>query len=198
MTIQVDYSQWEAGKDYPEWMNEVSLATISKGYLLPDETPKMAFRRVQNLGTVTASTLGDDAAHSLTGLVISPNSGVRVNEFAGNDVFVKLTLAGTAVTATNGTYIKASTSLIIHPEEKPQNGPGNILLDGTDSSSSNAGDSLTAESGVDSTGKTVLQYNRAEDNFRRLMNDNNEWDLDEVSYQQEYGGIDEPEANFTF
>ena len=91
--------------------------------------------------------------------------GIRVNEFAGQDVFVKLTLAGTAVTATNGTYVKASSSLIIHPEEKPHNGPGNILLDGTDSSSSNAGDSITAESGVDSTGKTVLQYNRAEDNF---------------------------------
>ena len=120
----------------------------------------MAIRRVQNLGTITASTLGDDAAHSLTGLVISPNSGVRVNEFAGNDVFVKLTLAGTAVTATNGTYVKASSSLIIHPEEKPQNGPGNILLDGTDSSSSNAGDSITAESGVDSTGR--LSYNTIE------------------------------------
>jgi ribonucleoside-diphosphate reductase alpha chain len=48
MTIQVDYSQWEKGKDYPEWMNEISLATISKGYLLPDETPKLAFRRVAN------------------------------------------------------------------------------------------------------------------------------------------------------
>ena len=82
----------------------------------------MAFRRVQNLGTVTASTLGDDAAHTLTGLVLSPNSGIRINEFAGNDVFVKLTLAGTAVTATNGTYVKASSSLIIHPEEKPHNG----------------------------------------------------------------------------
>ena len=105
----------------------------------------MAIRRVQNLGTITASTLGDDAAHSLTGLVLSPNSGVRVNEFAGNDVFVKLTLAGTAVTATNGTYVKASSSLIIHPEEKPQNGPGNILLDGTDSSSSDAGDKIMLE-----------------------------------------------------
>ncbi len=125
----------------------------------------MAFRRVQTLGTITASTLGDDAAHTLTGLVLSPNSGIRINEFAGQDVFVKLTLAGTAVTATNGTYVKASSSLIIHPEEKPHNGPGNILLDGTDSNSSNAGDSITAESGVDSTGKTVLQYNRAEDNF---------------------------------
>ena len=125
----------------------------------------MAFRRVQTLGTITASTLGDDAAHSLTGLVLSPNSGIRVNEFAGQDVFVKLTLAGTAVTATNGTYVKASSSVIIHPEEKPRSGPGNILLDGTDSSSSDAGDGLIAESGVDSTGKTVLQYNRAEDNF---------------------------------
>ena len=48
MTLQVDYSQWEKGKDYPEWMNEISLATISKGYLLPDETPKTAFRRVAN------------------------------------------------------------------------------------------------------------------------------------------------------
>ena len=48
MTIQVDYSQWEKGKDYPEWMNEISLATISKGYLLPEETPKLAFRRVAN------------------------------------------------------------------------------------------------------------------------------------------------------
>ena len=30
MTLQVDYSQWEKGRDYPEWMNEVSIATISK------------------------------------------------------------------------------------------------------------------------------------------------------------------------
>ena len=37
---------WEAGKDYPSWMDEVSLATISKGYLLPGETPKKAYRRV--------------------------------------------------------------------------------------------------------------------------------------------------------
>ena len=30
-----DYSKWEKGKDYPEDMDEVALATISKGYLLP-------------------------------------------------------------------------------------------------------------------------------------------------------------------
>ena len=41
-----DYKQWEKGKDYPEWMNEVALSTISKGYLLPDETPRKAYKRV--------------------------------------------------------------------------------------------------------------------------------------------------------
>ena len=46
MSIIVDTTNWEAGKDYPEWMNELSLATISKGYLLANETPKKAFRRV--------------------------------------------------------------------------------------------------------------------------------------------------------
>ena len=44
--MNIDYSKWEVEKDYPSWMNEVSLATISKGYLLPDETPKKAYRRV--------------------------------------------------------------------------------------------------------------------------------------------------------
>ncbi len=41
-----DTTQWVAGKDFPEWMDEVGAATISKGYLLPDETPKKAYRRV--------------------------------------------------------------------------------------------------------------------------------------------------------
>ena len=38
--LVADTTQWVAGKDYPEWMDEVGVATISKGYLLPDETPK--------------------------------------------------------------------------------------------------------------------------------------------------------------
>ena len=41
-----DYTQWERGKDYPEYFDEISLATISKGYLLPGETPRKAYRRV--------------------------------------------------------------------------------------------------------------------------------------------------------
>jgi len=44
--VYVDTSSWEVEKDYPSWMNEMSLATISKGYLLPGETPKKAYRRV--------------------------------------------------------------------------------------------------------------------------------------------------------
>ena len=46
--LQVDYSEWEAGKQYPEWMDEISLATISKGYLLPGENVRTAYRRVAN------------------------------------------------------------------------------------------------------------------------------------------------------
>lgn len=41
-----DYKEWERGKDYPEYMDEVALSTISKGYLLPGETPRKAYRRV--------------------------------------------------------------------------------------------------------------------------------------------------------
>ena len=46
--LQVDYSNWEPGKQYPEWMDEISLSTISKGYLLSNETVKQAYRRVAN------------------------------------------------------------------------------------------------------------------------------------------------------
>jgi ribonucleoside-diphosphate reductase alpha chain len=43
-----DTTQWERGKDYPEFFDEVALSTISKDYLLPGETPKKAYRRVAN------------------------------------------------------------------------------------------------------------------------------------------------------
>ena len=41
-----DYTTWERGKDFPEYMDEVALSTISKGYLLPGETPRRAYKRV--------------------------------------------------------------------------------------------------------------------------------------------------------
>jgi ribonucleoside-diphosphate reductase alpha chain len=36
------------GKDYPEFFDDVALSTISKGYLIPGETPRKAYRRVAN------------------------------------------------------------------------------------------------------------------------------------------------------
>ena len=41
-----DYTNWERGKDFPEYMDEVALSTISKGYLMPGETPRKAYKRV--------------------------------------------------------------------------------------------------------------------------------------------------------
>jgi ribonucleoside-diphosphate reductase alpha chain len=46
MSIQVDTTNWIKGKHYPNWMNEISLSMISKGYLLPDEDVFDAFKRV--------------------------------------------------------------------------------------------------------------------------------------------------------
>ena len=46
--LTIDYTQWERGKDYPEYFDEISLATISKGYLLPGETVRTAYKRVSN------------------------------------------------------------------------------------------------------------------------------------------------------
>jgi len=51
-SLVANINEWVIGRDYPEWMDEISLATISKGYLLPGETPKKAYRRV----AIAAST----------------------------------------------------------------------------------------------------------------------------------------------
>jgi ribonucleoside-diphosphate reductase alpha chain len=46
MSIQVDTSKWIKGKDYPEWMDDIAISMISKGYLLPDEDVFDAYKRV--------------------------------------------------------------------------------------------------------------------------------------------------------
>lgn len=46
MSIQVDTRNWVKGKDYPEWADEIALAIITKGYLLPEENMFKAFTRV--------------------------------------------------------------------------------------------------------------------------------------------------------
>jgi ribonucleoside-diphosphate reductase alpha chain len=46
MSIQVDTTNWIKGKHYPEWMDEIAISMISKGYLLPDEDVFDAYKRV--------------------------------------------------------------------------------------------------------------------------------------------------------
>jgi len=46
MSIQVDTSNWVKGKHYPEWMDDIAISMISKGYLLPDEDVFDAYKRV--------------------------------------------------------------------------------------------------------------------------------------------------------
>ena len=46
MSIQIDTTNWVRGKNYPEYMDDIAISMISKGYLLPDEDVFDAFRRV--------------------------------------------------------------------------------------------------------------------------------------------------------
>ena len=42
----VDTTNWIKGKSYPEWMDDIAVSMISKGYLLPDEDVSDAYKRV--------------------------------------------------------------------------------------------------------------------------------------------------------
>ena len=46
MSSQVDTTNWIKGKNYPEFMDEIAVSMISKGYLLPDENVFDAYKRV--------------------------------------------------------------------------------------------------------------------------------------------------------
>jgi len=46
MSAQIDTTNWIKGKHYPEWMDEIAVSMISKGYLLPDEDVFDAYKRV--------------------------------------------------------------------------------------------------------------------------------------------------------
>ena len=120
---------------------------------------------VRTVGTITASTMGDDAAHSLDCGTLTPFTSLRVSEVGGQDAFVKIPEAGTAVTSSNGVLLKANSTILLSPDSRPDVGEGFVVLDGTDSSSSNAGDTITLESGNDTTGSTALFLDRGENNF---------------------------------
>jgi|TARA_B110000196_G_C20998683_1_gene591917 hypothetical protein len=79
----------------------------------------MAFKLIRHCGGVPASTTADDAAHGLDLTTLSPAGAYRVSEYAGQDCFIRITNEGTAVTATTGYYLKAGTSIVVVPEERP-------------------------------------------------------------------------------
>jgi hypothetical protein len=78
----------------------------------------MALKLIRHAGTITASTMGDDAAHGLELGKLVRGNAIRVNEFAGQDIFIKVTGidAQTAVTSSNGMYVKGGTSVTVVPE----------------------------------------------------------------------------------
>jgi len=46
MKHEVDTSKWVKGKDYPEYLDDIAISMLSRGYLLPDENVFDAFKRV--------------------------------------------------------------------------------------------------------------------------------------------------------
>jgi len=134
----------------------------------------MALKLIRHVGTITASTLGDDAAHGLALGKLGNGNAFRVNEFGGNDVFIKVTSIDqrTAVTSSNGLYLRANNTVNIVPEgdRSPIVGGdtgARVALDGTDSDQSDAGDLIHLD-GTDSdslnAGSGVL-LNAAEENY---------------------------------
>ena len=78
----------------------------------------MALKLIRHVGTITATTLGDDAAHGLALGKLGNGNAFRVNEFGGQDIFIKVTSIDlqTAVTATNGMHVKGGTTVTVVPE----------------------------------------------------------------------------------
>ena len=137
----------------------------------------MALKLIRHVGTITASTLGDDADHGLALGKLGQSNVFRINEFGGQDVFVKITSIDqrTAVTSTNGLYVRANTSITLVPEGNRSPIVGGdtgarVALDGTDSDGSDAGGivildgHLNANSVVSDVGGAVL-VDAAEENY---------------------------------
>ena len=129
----------------------------------------MALKLIRHCGTITASTLGDDAAHGIALGKLGNGNAFRVSEFAGKDVFIKVTSISdsTAVTSSNGLYLRASNTVNIVPEGNRSPIVGGdtgvrVALDGTDTDRSDAGDIVRLED--EASGGAVL-VDAAEENF---------------------------------
>ena len=124
----------------------------------------MALKLVRHAGTITASTMGDDAAHGLELGKLVKGHAIRVSEFAGQDIFIKVTSIDlqTAVTSSNGMYLKGGTTITVVPEaDRPSitgdDGAFFIVQD----TAADAGDKILNE---DDTGGGIL-INAAEEAY---------------------------------
>ena len=137
----------------------------------------MALKLIRHVGTITASDLADDTASGLALGKLGNGNAFRVSEFAGQDVFVKVTSIDqrTTVTSSNGLYLRANNTVTIVPEGNRSPIVGGdtgarVALDGTDSDSSDAGDivildgHLNDNSEVSDVGGAVL-VDAAEENY---------------------------------
>ena len=124
----------------------------------------MSLKLERFCGTITTSDTAADTAAGLELGKLSRGSAFRVSEYGGQDVFIKVTLTSdrTAVTSTNGMYLRANNTVIVVPEGvMVGSGEGRVVLDGTDSDSSNAGDFLVLD-GTDSSSNNAtdaVSYN---------------------------------------
>ena len=105
----------------------------------------MALKLIRHVGTITASDLADDTASGLALGKLGNGNAFRVSEFAGQDVFIKVTSIDqrTTVTSSNGLYLRANNTVTIVPEgdRSPIVGGdtgARVALDGTDSDQSDA------------------------------------------------------------
>ena len=134
----------------------------------------MALKLIRHCGTIAATDLADDTASGLALGKLGNGNAFRVSEFAGQDVFIKVTSIDqrTTVTSSNGMYVKGGTTVTVVPEGNSSPIVGGdtgarVALDGTDSDSSDAGDLIHLD-GTDSdslnAGSGVL-LNAAEENY---------------------------------
>ena len=129
----------------------------------------MALKLIRHVGTIATSDLADDTAAGLALGKLGNGNAFRVSEFAGKDVFIKVTSISdsTAVTSSNGLYLRASNTVNIVPEGNRSPIVGGdtgvrVALDGTDTDSSDAGDIVRLED--EASGGAVL-VDAAEENF---------------------------------
>ena len=123
----------------------------------------MALKLIRHVGTITASTLGDDAAHGIALGKLGNGNAFRVSEFAGKDVFIKVTSISdsTAVTSSNGLYLRANTSVVIVPDgSRFKNIGGETGGRVVQDTAANAGDPIvfegTDENGLDENDRLLL------------------------------------------